>query len=126
MNTVCTKLKTSATLWSVIGGFILGIANLIWGADTTASSISSAILFAAPAVTYIAGKYCLRIKMADIDADGKISLQELAIALSIAANETSEEAQQVIDAFGDVLFTFAEQTDALVDQGDFVPDKEGE
>ena len=116
MNTIVTKLKTSATLWSVIGGFILGFANLAWGEDTTAASISSAILFAAPSVAYIVGKFMLRIKLADTNKDGQISLQELAIALNIAANETSDEAQEVINAMGNVINTLVNQESETPEQ----------
>lgn len=103
MNSIFSKLKSSATLWSVIGGFVLGIANIIWGADTAASSISSAILFAAPSVAYIVSKFALRIKLADVNNDGKISLPELAAALNLAASETSDEAKDVQDAFWNII-----------------------
>jgi len=123
MNTIFTKLKTSATLWSVVGGFILGLANIVWGNDTTASSVSSAIMFSAPAVAYIVSKFYLRIKMADANKDGEISLQELAAALNLAARETSDEAQEVIDAINSVLGTLATK-DALGSQE--FPDEGGE
>ena len=125
MNTIFTKLKTSATLWSVVGGFVLGLANIVWGADSTASSISSAILFAVPAASYIVSKFALRIKMADINADGQISLQELATALSVAASETTDETKEVIEIIGNVMDTLSKK-EALIDQGKTVPDKEGE
>lgn len=129
MNTIFTKLKTSATLWSVVGGFILGFANIVWGADSTASSISSAVMFSFPAVAYIVGKFYLRIKMADANKDGEISLQELAAALTLAARETSDEAKEVVDAFRDVINTLAsqvEQENALTVNGEESLDKEGE
>lgn len=106
MNTMLTKLKTSATLWSVIGGFILGFANVIWGDDSTAATVASTVCFVAPSVAYIVGKFTLRIKMADVDKNGKIDLQELAAALNLAASETSEEAKEVVDAVGNVLETW--------------------
>lgn len=109
MNSMFSKLKSSATLWSVIGGFVLGIANIIWGSDTTASSIASAVLFAAPSVAYIVSKFALRIKLADVNNDGKISLQELAIALNTAASETSDDAQDVVNAFWNVIEAIAKQ-----------------
>jgi hypothetical protein len=127
MNTILTKLKTSATLWSVVGGFVLGFANILWGADDTAASVSSAILFAVPAASYIVSKFALRIKMADMNNDGAISLQELAAALNLAASETSDEAKEVIDAVGSVIVTLANQVkqeSTLVDQVN--PDVEGE
>jgi hypothetical protein len=127
MNTILTKLKTSATLWSVVGGFVLGFANILWGADDTAASVSSAILFAVPAASYIVSKFALRIKMADMNNDGTISLQELAAALNLAASETSDEAKEVIDAVGSVIVTLANQVkqeSTLVDQVN--PDVEGE
>lgn len=127
MNTILTKLKTSATLWSVVGGFVLGFANILWGADDTAASVSSAILFAVPAASYIVSKFALRIKMADMNNDGTISLQELAAALNLAASETSDEAKEVIDAVGSVIITLANQVkqeSTLVDQVN--PDVEGE
>ena len=127
MNSIVSKLKTSATLWSVIGGFVLAGANIIWGADSTAASISSAIMFSAPAAVYIVSKFALRIKMADVNNDGQISLQELAAALNTAASETSDEAKEVIDAIGSVIVTLAsqvEQQSTLVDQAK--PDVEGE
>lgn len=111
MNTILTKLKTSATLWSVVGGFILGLANIVWGDDSSAASVSSAVMFSFPAVTYIVSKFYLRIKMADANKDGKISLQELAAALSLAATETSDEAKEVVDAFGDVIIALANQVE---------------
>ena len=129
MNTILTKLKTSATLWSVVGGFVLGLANIAWGADTTASSISSAIMFSAPAVAYIVSKFCLRIKMADANKDGEISLQELAAALNLAARETSDEAKEVVDAFGDVIVALANQVEkenSLASHGETSHDREGE
>lgn len=129
MNTIFTKLRTSATLWSVVGGFILGFANIVWGADTTASSVSSAIMFSAPAVAYIVSKFYLRIKMADANKDGEISLQELAAALTLAARETSDEAQEVVNAFRDVINTLAsqvEQENALTVNGEESLDREGE
>lgn len=125
MNTMLTKLKTSATLWSVVGGFVLGLANIVWGSDDTAASISSAILFAVPAASYIISKFALRIKMADINADGQISLQELATALSLAASETTDETKEVIEIIGNVMDTLS-KNEALVGQGKLVPGKEGE
>ena len=108
MNTMLTKLKTSATLWSVVGGFILGFANVVWGDDSTAATVASTVCFVAPSVAYIVGKFTLRIKMADVDKNGKIDLQELAAALNLAANETSDEAKEVIDAVGNVLGAWVE------------------
>lgn len=129
MNTIFTKLKTSATLWSVVGGFILGLANIVWGADSTATSASSAVMFSAPAVAYIVGKFYLRIKMADANKDGTISLQELAAALTIAARETSNEAQEVVGAFKDVMDALtaqAEKENALAVHGEESHGREGE
>ena len=126
MNSIFSKLKTSATLWSVIGGFVLAGVNIVWGADTTASSISSAILFAAPAASYIVSKFILRIKLADVNKDGEISLQELAAALNLAVNETSDEAKEVIDAVSDIIETLAKDEDALASHGETVHDKAGE
>ena len=128
MNSVFSKLKSSATLWSVVGGFILAGVNIIWGDDSVASSVSSAIMFALPAASYIISKFMLRIKMADVNQDGEISLQELAAALSLAASETSDEAKEVIEAIGSVIVTLANQAkeeSTLVDQAE-VPDVEGE
>lgn len=127
MNSIFSKLKTSATLWSVIGGFVLAAVNIIWGADTTASSISSAILFAAPAASYIVSKFVLRIKMADVNGDGSISLQELAEALNLAANETSDEVQKVVDAFENVMSTLEnKEISALDSHGETTHGEEGE
>jgi hypothetical protein len=126
MNSIFSKLKTSATLWSVIGGFVLAGVNIIWGTDNTASSISSAILFAAPAASYIVSKFILRIKLADVNKDGEISLQELATALKLVVNETSDEAQEVIDAFGNIIDTLAKDEGALASHGETVHDKAGE
>lgn len=128
MNSIFSKLKTSATLWSVIGGFVLAAVNIIWGNDTTASSISSAILFAAPAASYIISKFVLRIKMADVNGDGTISLQELANALSIAANETSDDAQKVVDAFESIITTLEnnKEVNALDSHGETTHGEEGE
>lgn len=128
MNSIFSKLKSSATLWSVIGGFVLAVVNIVWGDDSTAASISSSIMFAVPAAAYIVSKFVLRIKMADVNGDGEISLQELAAALNIAASETSDEAKDVVDAIGNVLGTLAGQVEkynnTLVNQG--IPDGEGE
>ena len=110
-------------MWSVIGGFVLAAVNIVWGDDNTAASISSAIMFALPAASYIASKFALRIKMADVNKDGEISLQELAAALSLAASETSDEAKEVINAVESVLSTLAAK-DALSSQE--FPDEEGE
>lgn len=129
MNTIFTKLRTSATLWSVVGGFILGFANIVWGNDSTASSVSSAIMFSFPAVAYIVSKFYLRIKMADANKDGEISLQELAAALDLAARETSDEAKEVVEAFRNVINTLAnqvEQENALTVNGEESLDREGE
>lgn len=117
MNSIFSKLKSSATLWSVIGGFVLAVVNIIWGDDSVAASISSSIMFALPAAAYIVSKFVLRIKMADMNGDGQISLEELAAALNLAASETSDEAKEVIDAVGNVIVTLANQTkkdDSLV------------
>ena len=103
MRTIFDKLKTSATLWSVIGGFVLGIANIIWGADSTATSISSAVMFSAPAVAYIISKFYLRIKLADVNNDGKVSLQELVAALSAASVETEDEVKDVVDILKPII-----------------------
>ena len=121
MNSIFSKLRSSATLWSVIGGFVLAAVNIVWGTDSTAASISSAIMFAIPASSYIISKFVLRIKMADTNNDGQISLQELAAALSIAASETTDDAQAVINAVESVLGTLAAQ-DALINQE--TPDEE--
>lgn len=129
MNSIFKKLGTSATLWSVIGGFILGLANILWGNDSTASSISGAVMFSFPAVAYIVGKFYLRIKMADANKDGTISLQELAAALDLAARETSDEAKEVVNAFGDIINTLANQVEkekALTVNGEESHDREGE
>lgn len=124
MNSIFSKLKSSATLWSVIGGFVLAVVNIIWGDDSVASSISSAILFALPAAAYIVSKFVLRIKMADVNGDGQISLQELAAALNLAASETSDEAKEVIDAVSLIIETLTNQenNNTLVDQAPQVPD----
>lgn len=126
MNSVFSKLKSSATLWSVIGGFVLAGANIIWGNDSTAASVSSAIMFVIPAAAYITSKFALRIKMADTNKDGEISLQELAAALNLAASETSDEAKEVIKAVDSIIVTLSNQIekDTLVDQE--VPDGEGD
>ena len=121
MNSIFSKLRSSATLWSVIGGFVLAAVNIVWGTDSTAASISSAIMFAIPASSYIISKFVLRIKMADTNNDGQISLQELAAALSIAASETTDDAQAVMNAIESVLGTLAAQ-DALINQE--TPDEE--
>jgi hypothetical protein len=128
MNSIFSKLKSSATLWSVIGGFVLAAVNIVWGNDSTASSISSAILFAAPAASYIISKFVLRIKMADINGDGTISLQELADALNLAANETSNEAQKVVDAFQSIIVTLEDnkEASALSSHGETTHGEEGE
>ena len=124
MNSIFSKLKTSATLWSVIGGFVLAVVNIIWGDDSVASSISSAVLFAIPAAAYIVSKFVLRIKMADVNGDGEISLQELAAALNLAASETSDEAKEVIDAVKIIIETLTKEANnnTLVDQAPQVPD----
>lgn len=126
MNSIISKLKTSATLWSVIGGFVLAGVNIIWGSDTTASSISSAILFAAPAASYIVSKFVLRIKLADVNKDGEISLQELAAALNLAVNETSDEAKEVIDAVNNIIETLAKDEGAPASHGEVSHGKAGE
>lgn len=123
MNNIFTKLKTSATFWSVIGGFVLGLVNIVWSDDNVATSVSSAVMFSAPAVAYIVGKFYLRIKLADTNNDGKVSLHELATALSTAAKETSNETKEVIDVFSSVIEALtneAEDATALVDQDKIV------
>lgn len=123
MRNIFTKLKTSATFWSVIGGFILSLVNIVWGEDTVATSVSSAVMFAAPAVAYIVSKFYLRIKMADTNKDGKVSLYELVTALSIAAKETGSETKEVIDVFSKVVEELASKTNdqaALIDHDEVV------
>ena len=129
MNSIFSKLKTSATLWSVIGGFILAIANIVWGEDSAANSISSAIMFAIPAASYIVSKFILRMKLADVNNDGEISVQEFANVLNSVINETSKEGQEVIDAFGKIIITLAGQVEdesALTGHGETIHDEEGE
>jgi hypothetical protein len=110
------KLKSSATLWAVIGGFILGAANLIWGNDTTASTIASAIIVVAPSVSYIISKFVLRIRMADIDADGKISLEELIFAIKEAVDDTSDEGKKVLGFVCDAISKLDIQNEEQVDE----------
>ena len=64
--------------------------------------------------------------MADVNKDGEISLQELATALKLVVNETSDEAQEVIDAFGNIIDTLAKDEGALASHGETVHDKAGE
>ena len=126
MNSIFLKLKSSATLWSVIGGFVLAVVNIVWGNDSTAASVSSSIMFAVPAAAYIVSKFILRIKMADVNKDGEISLQELAAALNLAASETSDEAKDVIDAIENVIGALANQLNDMSLVNQETPDVEGE
>lgn len=110
MNTIITKLKTSATLWSVIGAFVLAAVNLIWGSDNTASTIASAIIAIIPASIYIYQKFKLRIASADSNGDGKISVEELATAIKIAFEDSNVELQTVSDTIGTIVDVVSKNT----------------
>ena len=103
MNTIITKFKTSATLWSVVGAFILAMVNLIWGNDNNVSTIASAIIAIIPASIYIYQKFKLRIVFADSNNDGKISVEELAAAIKIAFEESNTELQTASDAIETII-----------------------
>lgn len=107
MNTIFTKLKTSATLWSVIGAFALAAVNLIWGSNNTTSTIASAIIAIIPASIYIYQKFKLRIATADSNSDGKISVEELAAAIKIAFEDSNAELKTASDAIGTIVDTLS-------------------
>jgi len=110
MNTIITKLKTSATLWSVIGAFALAAVNLIYGSNNTASSIASAIIAIIPASIYIYQKFKLRIASADSNSDGKISVEELAAAIKIAFEDSNVELKTASDAIGTIVEVISKNT----------------
>lgn len=111
MNSILSKLKTSATLWSVIASFVLGVVTLIWGDQSVAMYAATTLMAVVPSAVYIYSKFKLRISLADVNNDGKIDLHELAAALKQAATETSAESQEVLDAVCDVVVAIAEQED---------------
>lgn len=111
MNTIFGKLKTSATLWSVIGSFVLGVVTLVWGDQSVAMYAATTLMAVVPSAVYIYSKFKLRIALADTNGDGKIDLHELAVALKQAATETSAESQEVLGAVYDVVVAIAEQED---------------
>lgn len=115
MNSIFNKLKTSATLWSVIGSFILGIITFVYGDNSLASYTATTLMAVVPAAVYIYSKFKLRIALADTNNDGKIDLHELAIALTQAANESSTEAQEVLEAVWNVVVAIAEQPEETAD-----------
>ena len=110
MNTIITKFKTSATLWTVIGAFALAAVNLIYGSDNTASSIASAIIAIIPASIYIYQKFKLRIVYADSNSDGKISVEELVAAIKIAFEDSDKELKTVSDAIGTIVDIISKNT----------------
>ncbi|MFA5655110.1 MAG: EF-hand domain-containing protein [Dysgonamonadaceae bacterium] len=110
MNTIITKFKTSATLWSVVGAFILAMVNLIWGNDNNVSTIASAIIAIIPASIYIYQKFKLRIVFADSNNDGKISVEELAAAIKIAFEESNTELQTASDAIETIIDVISTDT----------------
>ena len=110
MNTIITKFKTSATLWSVVGAFILAMVNLIWGNDNNVSTIASAIIAIIPASIYIYQKFKLRIVFADSNNDGKVSVEELAAAIKIAFEESNTELQTASDAIETIIDVISTDT----------------
>ena len=110
MNTIVTKFKTSATLWSVVGAFIIAMINLIWGNDNNVSTIASAIIAIIPASIYIYQKFKLRIVFADSNSDGKISVEELAAAIKIAFEESNTELQTASDAIESIIDVISTDT----------------
>lgn len=110
MNTIITKFKTSATLWSVVGAFILAMVNLIWGNDNNVSTIASAIIAIVPASIYIYQKFKLRIVFADSNNDGKVSVEELAAAIKIAFEESNTELQTASDAIETIIDVISTDT----------------
>ena len=95
MNTIFTKLKTSATLWGVIAGIVVGIATLQGADGSLIETISGAVITVIPLTVYIYGKFKLRIAAADANNDGKVSLSELYTALTAAASDTSTQVAEI-------------------------------
>ena len=108
MNTIFSKLKTSATLWTVIAGVVVGVAQMMGADGNAVSTIAGAIIVVVPSTAYIISKFCLRIKAADINQDGKVSMTEFANALAAAMKDTQTQADTVKDSIGDIM-------DALTD-----------
>lgn len=111
MNTIFTKLKTSATLWSVIGGFAMATVIQVWGNDSTACYIATALTAICPSVAYIVGKFALRIKAADANNDNKLDSVELVNALKLAVGDTKGEAKFIVDTVVEVIKALKEQED---------------
>jgi len=118
MNTIITKFKTSATLWTVIGAFALAAVNLIYGNNNTASSIASAIIAIIPASIYIYQKFKLRIVYADSNSDGKISVEELVAAIKIAFEDSDKELKTVSDAIGTIVDAISKNTSVSTSNSD--------
>lgn len=115
-NSIITKLKTSATLWGVIAGLVIGIATIMNADDSIAKSVSGAIIAVVPLVVYIYSKFKLRIAIADANSDGKISAQELMDTIIGIIGDTKEQTNQVIEILADVAGSVKENTEKEVPQ----------
>ena len=115
-NSIITKLKTSATLWGVIAGLVIGIATIMNADDSIAKSVSGAIIAVVPLVVYIYSKFKLRIAIADANSDGKISAQELMDTIIGIIGDTKEQTNQVIEILADVAGSVKESAEKEVSQ----------
>ena len=115
-NSIITKLKTSATLWGVIAGLVIGIATIMNADDSIAKSVSGAIIAVVPLVVYIYSKFKLRIAIADANSDGKISAQELMDTIIGIIGDTKEQTNQVIEILADVVGSVKESAEKEVPQ----------
>lgn len=95
MNTILTKLKTSATLWGVIAGIVVGVATLQGADGSLIETISGAVITVVPLTVYIYWKFKLRIAAADTNGDGKISLSEMYTALTSAVSDTTTQVSEI-------------------------------
>lgn len=115
-NSIITKLKTSATLWGVIAGLVIGIATIMNADENVAQSVSGAIIAVVPLVVYIYSKFKLRIAIADANSDGKISAQELMDTIIGIIGDTKEQTNQVIEILADVAGSVKENAEKEVPQ----------
>lgn len=85
-------------------------ANLIWGSDSTISVVASVIIGAVPSAIYIVETFITKIKLADANNDGKITITELSAAIRWAFEDCGGDIQAVTEAIDNVVTIADEAT----------------
>lgn len=74
---------------------LLAGANLLWGSDSNISTIGSIVVGVVPSIIYIVQAFAVKIKAADTNKDGKVTIDEIAAAIKYALADCTDEIKAV-------------------------------